>query len=377
MAQPRRRIARRSRGGRTFGGYLYLSGAATIVFSWRGGGPEAAIAGLVPFTLAAVLAAASRPVRLTDSPRRPLSEQVLAAAGWSWRRALLLGLSAFAIALSPSIGIEASYVFGSVVGVSTGLLCAAAGVGGLLASSNRAAQTWHGLRDERRARAERPEAVWTWDHPWDEHGARLSFRAYLGTRWMYVGRTALLVGLLLGPVRNDGSDASDIVTVLRIGCAIAGSVWLLRAWWVLGMGQVVLGYLRLPVHPGEHAEFTLGVSEGGAEIRDAEVVLRHYRESRDGTGPGSGLPLSTAVIAASAPASPSTFVSGVHRKVEFDIPADADVTSISSAHPSYWMLEVRGRTRAGPYEGRFLVPIYARPVAGGVAADPAASATPA
>lgn len=358
------------------GAYLYLSGAATMIVGWRGG-PDPAIAGLVPLAFAAGLKAASLPARLTESPRRPLSEHSIVAAGWSWRRVVGVGLSACAIAMAPSIGIEVSHLFGAVLGAIAGLLVAAAGIGGLIASGNRADQTWHALRDAWRARAEKPDAVWTWDYPWSERGAIASFRTYLGTRWMYVGRTALVVGILLAPVRDDGSDAGHFVTTLRIGFAIVGSMWLLRAWWVLGMGHVALGYLKFPVHPGEHAAFTLGVSEGGAEIRDAEIVLRHYRESRDGTGPGSGLPLSTAVIAATEPAGPSTFPPGVHRKVEFDIPADAAVTSIASAHPSYWMLEIRGRTRAGPYEDRILVPLYARPVAREVVADAASPATPA
>jgi len=118
---------------------------------------------------------------------------------------------------------------------------------------------------------------------------------------------------------------------------------------------------EFPFPTGERAEFTLGVSDGGAEIRDATLTLRHFRESRDGTGSGGGLPLCTLAVQESGTPAPRDFLHGVDQRVAFDVPADAPGTVISSAHPSYWELEVRGRTSAGLYEERFLVPVYERP----------------
>jgi hypothetical protein len=352
--------------------WLWLTGGGLIAECWRGGSPEPAFAGLFLLGIATATTAAALPTRVTEAPRRPISEQTVSAAGWTWGRVAVAALAGLAILLAPMSCAVGGPGQGGMWAMFSGTLLFFVGVGGIVSAFSKRTDAWDALRRHRRKRAQHPEAEWTWDHPWNPGGERKSFRAYLRTRWMYLGRTSIVVGLLLLPVPYDGSEASMVLAALRIALAVAGAAWLLRAWWVLGMGHVALGYLKFPVHPGERASFTLGVSEGGAAILDASVVLRHYRESRDGTGPGSGLPLATAEIRAAEPLPPAEFAPGVHRRVEFDVPAGAAGTAISSANPSYWALEIRGRTRAGPYEERFLVPVYEKP-----AAVDAAPATPA
>jgi hypothetical protein len=362
-AEPRKRykVARIGCIGRSMSAWLWLTGGALIMASWRGGQPGGALAGLSFVGTAAAMTAAALATRVTEAPRRPISQQTVAAAGWTGRRVAVTTLAALAIVASPMTC--AAGARGSAWPVIAGALLFCAGAAGIVAAFQSRGVSWHALRRRRRARAQQPDAEWTWDHPWNPDGERKSFRPYLRTRWMYLGRTSVLAGLLLLPVPHDGSAVSTILVAIRIALAAASAAWLLRTWWVLGMGHVGLGYLKFPVHPGERASFTLGVSEGGAAILDAEVVMRHYRESRDGTGPGSGLPLATAAIPASEPLPPAEFAPGVHRRVEFDVPRDAAGTAISSANPSYWAVEIRGRTRAGPYEERFLVPVYERPSA--------------
>jgi hypothetical protein len=356
--------------------WLSVAGGLCVAGSWSRGDLLPVVVGLVFLGLGVLVGGASRPGRLTEARRRPVAEQSAAAAGWSLRRATVVSLSAVAIFLAPLVssmvvdaGVSGSH---ELLGVCLWAAITSAGIAGLLLARRRGSATWRTVRAQARSRADDPEAEWTWDHPWDPSGASRSFRAYLGTRGMFYGRTCLLVGLLLAPIPGDGSIGSAAISLTRIAFAVAGSIWLVRVWWILAMGHVTLGYLKFPVHPGERASFTLGVSEGGAAILDAEVVLRHFRESRDGTGPGSGLPLATAEIAAAEPLPPAEFTPGVHRRVEFDVPADAPGTAISSANPSWWAVEIRGRTRAGPYEERFLVPVYEKPAA--VAAAPATPA---
>ena len=366
----RTRVAPLGCGARIFIAWFWITGAVLLAESWRRGDTPAVIIGLVLIALASLVGCASHPVRLTEARRSPIAEQ-FGARGWSWRRLVLLGVAATAIILAPatcSLGPagRGSYAAWIPLIVVTG------GVTAFVLARSRTDAAWHQHRAQARSRAADPAAEWTWDFPWDAEGVRKSFRAYLGTRGMYFGRVCTVVGLLLLPVPVADPDDAVILIPLQIAFAIAGSVWLLRSWWILGMGHVVVCSMRFPVHPGGRAQFTVGVTDGGAEIRDAEIVLRHFRESRDGTGPGSGLPLATATIAAIEPLPDGTLPPGVHRPVAFDVPADAPGTAIASANPSYWMLEIRGRTRAGLYEDRFLVPLYARPVAGEVAAADAA-----
>jgi hypothetical protein len=352
--------------------WLWLTGGGLVAECWRGGSPEPAFAGLFLLGIATATTAAALPTRVTEAPRRPLSEHTVSAAGWTWGRGTVVALAALAILMAPMTWAVGYQQTGGMWAVLAGTLLFFAGVGGIIFGLRHRTTGWAALRRHRRERAQDPDAEWSWDHRWNPGGERKSFRAYFRTRWMYLGRTSIVVGLLLLPIRYDGSGGSMVVAALRIALAVAGAAWLLRVWWILGMGHVALGYLKFPVHPGERASFTIGVSEGGAAILDASVVLRHYRESRDGTGPGSGLPLATAEIRAAEPLPPAEFPPGVHRRVEFDVPAGVPGTAISSANPSYWAIEIRGRTRAGPYEERFLVPVYEKPAA--VAAAPATPA---
>jgi hypothetical protein len=230
------------------------------------------------------------------------------------------------------------------------------GIVAFIVVRSRGASDWWARRRRMRQRAADAERTWTWDRLWDERGEKRTFVRYLGTGWMFAGRVVALFTLIsLRLPRLPESIA------IQIALAVPTALWLGNTWRVLGMGNVYVGFRRFPFHPGERAEFTCGVSEGGADIRGATLTLRHFRESRDGTGSGGGLPLCTFAVEEAGGPTPRDFVHGVDQGVSFDVPSDAPGTVISSAHPSYWEVELRGTTKLGLYEERFLVPIYARP----------------
>ncbi len=333
-------------------------GVAIVAQLWNGGRyADVALAVGLSFLAAGVaILGASRPWVAAARPRRALSQRPM-TAGWTGRRAFAYLGSWVVIFLSPWIGATVGTIVSHDAGFVTGFAMVTAGIAGLFIFRKPSASRWRRRRDMDPP-ASAPEGPWTKDHAWNKEGEKRTFLHFLATRRMYFGRTCLLTGLLVLPIPSSLA-ASPFIVGVKFALALGGSWWLWRMARVLSMGSVFLGFLRSPYHPGERAAFTFGVSGGGVEIRNATFVLRHFEESRDGTGPGGGLPHCTASVDEADPPADRVFVPGVDQRLFFDIPAAAPATSISAWRPSYWEMEIRGDTREGPWEERVLVPVYA------------------
>jgi hypothetical protein len=247
------------------------------------------------------------------------------AAGWG-RVALVLGVVALA---------------GAVLALIVFLV---------LGRVERSAQAKKDLAVERRA-----EAPWEADNRWDPEGISVSHAGAKRRRtaWDWAPYPLFLAAFAAGIVVQIGWLA-----LLGGGGAV---IWFIaRGAHASGLGKAHLSFARFPFHPGERAEMTFGFEEGGASFEHVRYVLRRYVESPDGER-GRGARCDAVAQIEFAP--PEGLLPGPDQYVTlaFDIPADAGGTRLSARWPSYWELEVVGRTNRGPYRVLFLIPVYERP----------------
>ena len=115
---------------------------------------------------------------------------------------------------------------------------------------------------------------------------------------------------------------------------------------------------------------TFSVDEGGGAFLKVRFVLRRYMEVA-ALGPGTErfLVFETSTEMPEGSHLPGR---GDGVTITFDVPPDAGTTSLFRRDPAYWELLVEGDTTAGLYRKTFLLPLYARPVAGPSSAPEAA-----
>lgn len=349
---PRRREVAAGTMRRPFCAILIVLGAMLVIWAWSGFAQGRLYFGLF-IALPGVLAwTSSLPGRgLVIAPRRALDGR-RAETYWTGRRIVsmsLLGLVGLFGPMSCAAYSSGKWVLGfsSLCG-----LTAALGASWVLRPGSEAEG-----RARRNSAKSRGTPEWTWDHSWRREGDERSFARYLQTRWMFVGRMCAVFAFLALPIPI--GDAGFGILAVKLTLGAAGSVWLVRAWSVMGMGRAVLSFQRFPFHPGERVALTFGVTAGGTDIKGAGFTMRHLRESLEGLGRGGGLPVSDFRVEEASRTRADDFVAGVDQEVFFDVPAGAPGTAITSAHPTYWEVEVRGTTREGAYQETFLVPIYA------------------
>jgi hypothetical protein len=224
------------------------------------------------------------------------------------------------------------------------------------------------LSRRRRAAACRrfPLEPWRHDRAWNDRGETRSWfvRAFVDrpspafwARWIWTVGVASVAALT-------SLGAWSAAAAVAVGLA-ASLAW--RAWRIHGAGDSNLYFTKFPYHPGETVTLHFGMSEGGAQFRRVEFSLFHVREFKGGW---LGMQRGTGAAPRGVERRPPGLLPGPDFDVEvsFDVPAEAPGTRLADDLPSYWVLDVRGVTSAGPYVERFLVPIYERPAP----ADPAA-----
>ena len=332
-------------------GFLTFVGWLCLLANWGAGASAAGVVAGVVFGMAGAVVRARRfPANVAARPREALSRR-FEFAGWTGRRAVATALGGILLLLMGWLSDLVRDSVGPGAAGATWFACAAVGLALLRAFRPDADSAWRRAKP----RTDATETPWERDRRWDPRGEQRRFLHYLRTREMVLGRHVTILAVLLLPVGGPGLEAA-LLLPLKLAFAAGAAWWMARAFGILGMGAACVGFVRVPCHPGERATFTFGVTAGGAEIRETTFVLRRFREVRDG-----GMPWCTLALPETGSPAPRTFVPGVDQTIEFDIPADAPGTAISSWRPSYWMVEVKGVTRAGGYEERFLVPVYARP----------------
>jgi hypothetical protein len=338
--------------------FFIAPGVALAYAAAEMGGSDSAaafIVGLVICGGGAALLASNHPARAVTRPRRRLltrNDFRPKSAAWSFLRgAMRVAYAAgFVLLLAGLFALDWSEWAGLVVIALAGLFRGAT------------SQSAVGRTPRLRRHAPPPEEPWLHDVAWDERGEQRGFWRYLSTRWMFMGRFAVLFEILA--LRLPSTNGC---LAIQFALGAASSAWLWRVWRVFGMGTVRLGFRRFPMRAGGPAEFTFEVSPGGADIRGATFTLRHFRESADADGPGGGLPMCDLAIVETGDPPPRLVEAGLGLPISFDVPASAPGTDVYAASPAYWEFEVVGATREGLYEERFLVPLYAAAAAAGSA----------
>jgi hypothetical protein len=169
--------------------------------------------------------------------------------------------------------------------------------------------------------------------------------------WLFPWRSAFSI---YAPMTGYPSDAC---LTFPLGALATVALW--RAWRANGDGTSHVTYTKFPSAPGERVTLHFGVSDGGVRFTDVEFALRHVREVATGPLGWRHGAFATLEIVDRRP-SGVVPAPGDEVIVEFDMPPDAPGTSLSSALPHYWVLDVTGRTASGEFRESFLVPIYAQ-----------------
>jgi len=236
------------------------------------------------------------------------------------------------------------------------------------------------LRKQRvgRARRAHPREPWLWDHEWHPGGETHTPRSRLFgdmrprerrvlllspvMLWAFALAPAFFAWLFPWRLSFTPSATLPIASLewwlcLPFAAFVTATLW--RMWRLHGDGTSHVTYTKFPFAPGERVTLHFGVSDGGVRFTELEFALRHVREVA--TGP-LGWRHGAFTTFECVDRRPSGVVPapGDEVIVEFDVPTDAPGTSLSSALPHYWVLDVTGRTASGEFRESFLVPIYER-----------------
>jgi hypothetical protein len=232
---------------------------------------------------------------------------------------------------------------------------------------------------KKRLLTENPQEPWTADHPWSPAGeGDRSHRKALHMLLLAL-HNALGVALFLGFFHAFGffkPEAADTpvdiampILVLGVSSAALAGFLCVAVYHLLRRrryGAVTVQFKRFPFFLGERLEATLAVPEGVDSFRRFSVTLRCVEESMGKKG-GMGNSLRCYQCHA------DTIDLGAGRSmlgpdepiaVAFDLPADAPSTQLAEKFPTYWELVIRIKLRGIDYFGEFLMPVYAKRMAG-------------
>lgn len=222
--------------------------------------------------------------------------------------------------------------------------------------------TWSERRTARRREetvARHSGAVWDVDHTWDRAGSTLVGAGRRRRRLLreWAPPPLAIVAFVLICVANDSLGPRwGLWLLLPPGTFAIWMILMTLRTRAIGTGRLLFG--RFPYFPGERAEMTFGMDEGGTTFDAVRFILRRYEE-----GPEGRISARCRVTYETEFVPDPGILPGPenHVRLAFDIPADAGGTSLAARWPRYWELEVAGETTHGPYRGMFLVPVYERP----------------
>jgi hypothetical protein len=197
----------------------------------------------------------------------------------------------------------------------------------------------------------RPSEPWTWGTEGGADGVHRPFeRTQRGRRRLATGLGLIAFAVLV-------AMAFARFRAVAVIAGVPGTIFLWIGYRDVRAGSLRIAWPKWPLHIGERAEFTVGVSDGGARFERMTARLRAIEEhthrehlawctwtdlrefSRDeAPGPGHDV------------------------LVTFDVPAVARGTRLDTREACWWELEVFGPSDAGVLRERFAVPIYDRPV---------------
>lgn len=205
---------------------------------------------------------------------------------------------------------------------------------------------WRRRRAVQRASRLRPAEPWTWPVDAGADGIERRFeRTRRGHRFLFAGLA--LLGLTILIVASFGVGPLIVIP----GIPIALFLWL--GYRDVRTGKVRLKWTAWPLVTGRRAEFTLGVSDGGARFERAMVRLRAIEEHPSRTHLVWCTWTDLCHLASDTAPGP-----GHDALIAFDVPAAARGTRLDVPEACWWEIEVTGSSDAGQIRERFAVPIY-------------------
>jgi hypothetical protein len=223
-------------------------------------------------------------------------------------------------------------------------------------------------RNRRAARLaiQQPEQPWLGDYEWDPAGSPdRSGR-------LMTGLTMFLFMCLFGAIINWFAFMTRTPSCFLTGFAVVFDVILLA---VLGgliyytlrhlkYGRSFVRFKPFPVHPGETLEAAFVCPRGIGQFNAIEFTLRCIAEKYELRGTGrdrSRRVVCYALHEDSYRLDEAGELTGESVPITFAVPEGLPMTALDARPARYWELQVHADTPGVDFDGRYLVPVYARP----------------
>jgi hypothetical protein len=227
----------------------------------------------------------------------------------------------------------------------------------------------HGFRDLRRraawrqSAAARPNEPWLADYPWQHEGIGFSEvdevlgRLLAALAWTLIFSLFAWVGIL----KPDGWPIWAALCLFGVCCLMIWGRWAVAVFQLMNYGDGSLSFGDFPFRLGGKLRATLRIPQHLSVMYQLTITLRCVQEkfvsSRDGrTETVVCYEMYKNIIQMNA-AQLAGFGEG-EIPVEFRLPDRQACTRLSATPPTYWEIEVNGKTQGTGYSAIFLVPIY-------------------
>ena len=314
------------------------------------------------------MAAAQRPntERLPLKGHKPLSRTTI--HGWS---AILFG-AVFVLAGSPILAIGLGWIDYPKASIHAPLwvvgLC-----GGLFVACGawlmvHGAQGLHRQWNRTHGKQQLPEKPWLWDYPWHASGiTHNTFKESLNSLIAGVVFAAFLAPFNWiaffsnsgGPFWQILTGLFDVLIVLGVGSYLLNN---LRQFWTFGNGRISFG--DFPFFLGQTMHLT--IERLPSDFTTVQLTLRCIEEAYEIRVREGGQKRETVVVCYQIYQDTQTIRGELVNETGdlrclWSLPDNKHLTSTPSERPAkFWELEVQGERHGLDYQGRFLLPIYAK-----------------
>ncbi len=192
---------------------------------------------------------------------------------------------------------------------------------------------------------------WLIDHAWGDLGET---RSAIGRVWA-LHRKVTIGGILLG------AGVLYIFGQLAwIPVALALTFVFVRGFLLATSGASRVTYLERPYRLGEPVTVRFGLAEGATIFWKARYLLACYEERGHPAGSRSPFGFSRRQLYREMAAVPPDHVpeAGSDVDIPFSRPESVRSTRLRQRYRIYWEFRVIAETESGPFEERFMVPVY-------------------
>jgi len=205
----------------------------------------------------------------------------------------------------------------------------------------------------RRLKAQRPEtpSLWTGDFDRDTDERTMLDRLV---------RSPDLYGVV-GSAAFAFFRPSGVFAGYWVLAALISIICGIRVWNLLFAGDSEVRWEDVPTQPGDTLSARFSTSRSGAHFESIAFHLRHYEERPGKTLDSVHDVVCTHEAAYVLPDDVPAPGAGEAVVAHFDLPEDVPVTDLLASVPSWWELEVSGKTSCGQYSEHFRAPVFAAP----------------